>query len=106
VNFATRTAETQVAELGISCEACHGPGADHVRQHRNRPRKPGAEPDIVHPAQLSVARRDDICAGLENLGIVIDPRRNDVRGEAVISSETSPVLVRVIPPAEDLLRYI
>jgi acetate kinase len=50
-----------------------------------------------------IATRADICAGLENLGIVIDPKRNNVRGEAVISSETSPVLVRVIPPAEDLL---
>ena len=50
-----------------------------------------------------IATRADICAGLENLGIFIDPKRNNVRGEAVISSETSPVLVRVIPPAEDLL---
>jgi acetate kinase len=50
-----------------------------------------------------IATRADICAGLENLGIIIDPKRNNVRGEAVISSETSPVLVRVIPPAEDLL---
>ncbi len=50
-----------------------------------------------------IATRADICTGLENLGIFIDPKRNNVRGEAVISSENSPVLVRVIPPAEDLL---
>jgi acetate kinase len=30
-------------------------------------------------------------------------RRNNVRGEAVISAENSPVTVRVIPPAEDLI---
>jgi acetate kinase len=47
--------------------------------------------------------RAEICAGLEALGIAIDPKRNNVRGEAVISAENSPVTVRVIPPAEDLM---
>jgi acetate kinase len=47
--------------------------------------------------------RAEICAGLSALGIVLDPARNNVRGAAVISSEHSPVTVRVIPPAEDLI---
>ncbi len=47
--------------------------------------------------------RAEICAGLDALGIVLDPKRNNVRGAAVISSEFSPVTVRVIPPAEDLM---
>jgi acetate kinase len=47
--------------------------------------------------------RAEICAGLSALGIVVDPKRNNVRGEAVISAENSPVTVRVIPPAEDLM---
>jgi acetate kinase len=47
--------------------------------------------------------RAEICAGLGALGIVLDPVRNNVRGEAVISAESSPVTVRVIPPAEDLI---
>ncbi len=47
--------------------------------------------------------RAEICAGLGALGIVIDPQRNNVRGAAVISAENSPVTVRVIPPAEDLM---
>jgi len=50
-----------------------------------------------------VAVRAEICAGLSALGIVIDPARNNVRGAAVISAEGSPVKVRVIPPAEDLI---
>jgi acetate kinase len=50
-----------------------------------------------------IASRAEICAGLGALGIVIDPTRNNVRGEAVISAESSPVTVRVIPPAEDLI---
>ena len=50
-----------------------------------------------------IASRAEICAGLSALGIVLDPQRNNVRGEAVISAEKSPVTVRVIPPAEDLM---
>jgi acetate kinase len=50
-----------------------------------------------------IACRAEICAGLSVLGIVLDPARNNIRGEAVISAENSPVTVRVIPPAEDLI---
>jgi acetate kinase len=50
-----------------------------------------------------IASRAEICAGLSVLGIVLDPVRNNVRGQAVISAENSPVTVRVIPPAEDLI---
>ena len=50
-----------------------------------------------------IASRAEICAGLGALGIVLDPARNNVRGAAVISDENSPVTVRVIPPAEDLI---
>ncbi len=49
------------------------------------------------------ASRAEICAGLGALGIRIDPQRNDSRGAAVISTPDSPVTVRVIPPAEDLI---
>jgi acetate kinase len=47
--------------------------------------------------------RAEICTGLSTLGIVLDAQRNNVRGAAVISAEGSPVTVRVIPPAEDLI---
>jgi acetate kinase len=50
-----------------------------------------------------IATRAEVCAGLGALGIVLDAKRNDARGEAVISAENSPVTVRVIPPAEDLI---
>ncbi|MGD0903162.1 MAG: acetate/propionate family kinase [Terracidiphilus sp.] len=50
-----------------------------------------------------IAARAEICAGLGALGIVLDPVRNNVRGKGVISADNSPVTVRVIPPAEDLI---
>jgi acetate kinase len=50
-----------------------------------------------------MATRAETCAGLGALGIKLDPSRNNSRGAAVISAEDSPVTVRVIPPAEDLI---
>jgi acetate kinase len=50
-----------------------------------------------------IATRAQVCAGLSPLGIVLEPERNNVRGAAIISADHSPVTVRVIPPAEDLI---
>jgi acetate kinase len=50
-----------------------------------------------------IAARAEICANLDALGIIVDPAKNNVRGEATISADNSPVKVRVIPPAEDLM---
>ena len=50
-----------------------------------------------------IASRAEICAGLGALGIAIDSARNNVRGAAEISAKDSKVIVRVIPPAEDLI---
>jgi acetate kinase len=50
-----------------------------------------------------IASRAEICAGLSVLGIVLDAERNKAQAAAVISAEDSPVTVRVIPPAEDLI---
>jgi len=50
-----------------------------------------------------IVSRAEVCAGLGALGIVLDPESNNVRGEATISARNSPVTVRVIPPAEDLV---
>jgi predicted CXXCH cytochrome family protein len=59
---------TEVAELGISCEACHGPAEDHVRLNRNPARRfalqatEAGDPSIINPERLPVPRRDEVCA--------------------------------------------
>ncbi len=50
-----------------------------------------------------IAVRAEICAGLGSIGIALNPARNNIRGDAIISSDDSAVAVRVIPPAEDLM---
>lgn len=47
--------------------------------------------------------RNRICSGLEHLGIVIDPERNDTREEALVSSDDSKILVYSIPTDEELM---
>jgi predicted CXXCH cytochrome family protein len=58
---------SSVAELGISCEACHGPGEQHVLRHRSpltRYRQhlgDAADPTIVNPARLPPKEASQIC---------------------------------------------
>jgi hypothetical protein len=52
----------RVAEFGISCEACHGPGAAHVRVNRDAS-APDTPPEtgIVNPARLTHDRSSQVC---------------------------------------------
>jgi len=58
---------TEVAELGIACEACHGPGAAHARANADPVRRyvlhlgGRGDPTIVNPSRLSPARAADLC---------------------------------------------
>ncbi|MFO7567348.1 MAG: cytochrome c3 family protein, partial [Enhygromyxa sp.] len=58
--------ESRVGELGIACEACHGPAEAHLERHRNNPIRrllAGREADgsISNPARLDPARESAIC---------------------------------------------
>jgi len=59
--------DTRVAELGIACEACHGPGAKHVaansdplRRYALHFRKQG-DATIVNPGRVNSKRSSEIC---------------------------------------------
>ena len=61
------TFDTHVFELGIACEACHGPASDHLRRHAN-PRRTvhaarGSSPDgsVAHPGRMNAARSAQVC---------------------------------------------
>ena len=51
--------DSAVVEFGISCEACHGPGGEHVRRRRADPH--AADHALVNPARLDSHRASEIC---------------------------------------------
>ena len=70
--------ETTVAELGIACEACHGPGAAHARANADPARRYAlhlggrADPTIVNPSRLAPARAADLCGRCHGQRITAD----------------------------------
>ena len=59
--------DTQVAEFGIACEACHGPSLPHVAANRNPQYRYVShltgrdDASIVNPAKLSHRRSSEVC---------------------------------------------
>ncbi|MGB0581220.1 MAG: cytochrome c3 family protein, partial [Limisphaerales bacterium] len=59
--------DSQVAELGIACEACHGPAEKHITIHQNPvtryARRRDIEPDqtIVEPSRVDPQRSTEVC---------------------------------------------
>src|SRR5262249_37777797 len=53
------------AEPGVHCEACHGPGAPHVRAH-------GAPKLIQNPAKLNATELNDLCGACHRKASELD----------------------------------
>lgn len=72
---------TQVAELGIACEACHGPGGEHVAEFRNPAKRflaqiePGRETRITNPARLDQERASEVCGQCHSYALPRDERQ-------------------------------
>jgi predicted CXXCH cytochrome family protein len=54
--------ERDYSEPGVGCEACHGPGRDHVASA-------GSEGTIVNPSKLPADRNRMICGQCHSLGV-------------------------------------
>ena len=75
-NEAVQRFETRVADLGISCEACHGPGQQHVDRQTRLAKLPEAELQqaldteplaIVQPADLDHIRSTQVCGSCHGM---------------------------------------
>lgn len=101
--------DTRAAELGIACEACHGPGEEHVRMNRSPLRRYWrrikgeiGDPTIVNPARLDPKRSAEACGQCHSFSRVVDLARWQEKGipfrpgdelgasKAVLRHETTP----------------
>jgi hypothetical protein len=70
--------DTKVAEFGIACESCHGPGAEHIAKNRNPLRRyllhfsDSGDESIVNPRRLSAPRAMDVCAFCHSVHVFRD----------------------------------
>ncbi len=78
--------DTRVAELGIACEACHGPAEDHIRANRNPRRRlrmhlgENPDPTIVNPARLPARKQNEICGQCHGMNLFrAEPLKNEIR---------------------------
>jgi predicted CXXCH cytochrome family protein len=88
---------TEVAELGVACEACHGPGAEHVRAnespvrryalHRGGLGERRADPTIVDPSALPPDRAADVCGRCHGQRITDDVGRFLRDGDPFVPGE-------------------
>jgi predicted CXXCH cytochrome family protein len=75
----TGRTESRVVEMGISCEACHGPAEAHLARHRQpldryvSHWRGEADPTIVNPAKLDKTAASHACAQCHAIKIPFDP---------------------------------
>jgi predicted CXXCH cytochrome family protein len=99
LNEKTGMLNSRVAELGISCEACHGPGDEHIRRHQNPLERYAQhfrrtpDPTIVNPARLDHRKSSEVCGQCHGVFIFKD--------EFAMESAWAGPLYR---PGEDLHR--
>ncbi len=74
----TDATDTRVAELGIACEACHGPGGEHAEHYKSplaRYAQHGAATPaaaIVNPRRLSKERSSEVCGQCHGVTVFRD----------------------------------
>jgi predicted CXXCH cytochrome family protein len=91
---ATGRFDSHVAELGIACEACHGPGGRHVAHNANPVRRyalhlgSGRDPTIAHPGRLSPARGADVCGRCHGQRLAADIGRVHRHGDAFVPGDS------------------
>jgi predicted CXXCH cytochrome family protein len=81
---------SQVGEIGIACEACHGPAEEHVRLRRAERAPSGADQikliddPIVHPGKIADHRRSaQVCGQCHGVYIRVGQHALDFRDKGI-----------------------
>ncbi len=84
----TKIFDTRAAELGISCEACHGPAEEHVRRYSDpllrytSHQKKQKASAIVNPAKLDHVKSSETCSRCH--AIRFNPRPEQWNMEGIV----------------------
>lgn len=84
---------TEVAELGVACEACHGPGGEHARANASPVRRyalhlgDARDPTIVSAARLTAERSADVCGRCHGQRITDDVSKFLRRGDPFVPGD-------------------
>ncbi|NQZ98353.1 MAG: C cytochrome precursor [Myxococcales bacterium] len=108
--------DTQVAEFGIACEACHGPGREHVERNRDPSRRyqlhlsDATDSSIVNPRKLPQEASNQVCGQCHsifdfhdraersrwaNRGFAYRPGDDLHASRKVLSYDTAPPIYRI-----------
>ncbi len=99
LDFRTGQFDTRVAELGIACEACHGPGKEHVRVARDG--RVDANASIVNPADLTAKQSAQVCGQCHGVTFVKDMRDWLRHGFRYQPGDDLAKTRHILRPAED-----
>ncbi len=84
---------SRVAELGIACEACHGPGSRHAAANHDPLRRfvlhlrALPDPTIANPARLPGPRSDEVCGHCHGQRIAPDIARVHQHGDRFLPGQ-------------------
>lgn len=101
--FNAYEAKTNVAEFGISCEECHGPGERHVAWAQAKS-DPASDPEIVHPGRIAAERSAEICGQCHGIWefLHLDQRRHvQMHGETFRPGEVLAKHKRLLRSSSD-----
>jgi hypothetical protein len=96
---AQTAADSRVAEFGIACEACHGPGEQHARANQDPLRRYRAhltdrrDPTTVQPATLDPKKSSQVCGQCHGIWLF-----EDAEGKALDSNGPA------YRPGDDILK--
>ena len=101
-DFTAEVFDSEVAELGIACEACHGPAAEHVAANRDPLRRyrlhltDTLDPTIVQPERLDSRAASEVCGQCHGVSLSdeMDWLANGYRYRAGEELEATRDLVR------------